>query len=404
MTYHCVPNFGAQLQTVSTVGFLKRSGHEPYVLHWYPQDLEDMYSTRVPESQAKIQMEFAETNLPLTAICRTEDDLVRVVDGLNLDGIVCGSDALFKFVPKRCRSYFLIKKWKRRKINVLSVEDLVENPFFGGFASRLQKKIPVVAYAVSSQNCPYRKMKRTEKKILGANLLNFSHISVRDEWTAGMVKFLLGGHENVEIAPDPVFAFNRNNYLPLPDKSELLACYGIPENYVLLSFNTRFATEEYVKDLASELERGGFCPVALSMPERLQSFDVAKCVDLPLNPLDWYALIAYSKGYVGERMHPIVVALHNSVPFFAFDEYGFVENRCWGIWTRFDVNSSKTYHILEKAGLLSNWVNYRNVDTLPTAEQVVCGIKNFDKAKCSAFAESCLEKYMQEMEKCLARI
>lgn len=52
------------------------------------------------------------------------------------------------------------------------------------------------------------------------------------------------------------------------------------------------------------------------MPENdfsLSSTDVT--ISIPLNPIDWYALIKYSKGYIGERMHPIVVSLHNSVPF-----------------------------------------------------------------------------------------
>lgn len=26
LTYHCVPNFGAQLQTISTVGYVKKNG------------------------------------------------------------------------------------------------------------------------------------------------------------------------------------------------------------------------------------------------------------------------------------------------------------------------------------------------------------------------------------------
>lgn len=39
-------------------------------------------------------------------------------------------------------------------------------------------------------------------------------------------------------------------------------------------------------------------------------------ITTPLPPLDWYALIKYAKGYIGENMHPIVVALHNAVPCF----------------------------------------------------------------------------------------
>ena len=45
LTYHCPPNFGAQLQAVSTVGYLRRVGHDVIVLNWYAKDLEEMYTS-----------------------------------------------------------------------------------------------------------------------------------------------------------------------------------------------------------------------------------------------------------------------------------------------------------------------------------------------------------------------
>ena len=42
LTYHCPPNFGAQLQAVSTVGYLRRVGHDVIVLNWYAKDLEEL--------------------------------------------------------------------------------------------------------------------------------------------------------------------------------------------------------------------------------------------------------------------------------------------------------------------------------------------------------------------------
>ena len=65
LTYHCVPNFGAQLQTISTVGYVKKMGHDPIVLHWYPQDLEDMYVERIPEIQVKEHLNFTNEVLPV---------------------------------------------------------------------------------------------------------------------------------------------------------------------------------------------------------------------------------------------------------------------------------------------------------------------------------------------------
>ena len=38
LTYHSVYNFGANLQVLSTVGYLKNNGFEPIVINWIPED------------------------------------------------------------------------------------------------------------------------------------------------------------------------------------------------------------------------------------------------------------------------------------------------------------------------------------------------------------------------------
>ena len=82
-----------------------------------------------------------------------------------------------------------------------------------------------------------------------------------------------------------------------------------------------------------------------------------KFLDLsfPISPIDWYYIIKYSQGYVGVLMHPIIVAIHNNIPFFSFDHYGvskflFFANKA----------TSKIYHILSQAGMLSNYYNLRS--------------------------------------------
>ncbi len=63
----------------------------------------------------------------------------------------------------------------------------------------------------------------------------------------------------------------------------------------------------------------------------------------PLSPLDWYALIKYSSGYVGQNMHPIIVALHNAIPLYSFDNYG--NKRFYKIIS--NKNSSKIFQLLK---------------------------------------------------------
>ena len=396
LTYHCVPNFGAQLQATSTVGFLKRMGHEPVVLNWYPQDLDNMYSIRIPQEQILCHKDYTEEILPITKICRSEKELVETIDSIGLDAIIVGSDALFKYIPYNNRKIFSKRYLRYIEKKVLSVERLEGNPFFGGFVTKLTRHIPVGAFSVSSQNCNYSDMGIQEKADMKNCMSNFCTISVRDEWTKDMVENILGV-SSIKVTPDPVFSFNQNCYVNIPSKTEILKRYGLTENYVLISFSTWYSSSEYIKSLAIEVERRGLLPVAFPMPEKLFAADVDKRIRLPLTPLDWYALIKYSRGYIGERMHPIVVCIHNSVPFYCFDEYGIYRSSWGGLRKKYVRDSSKTYHILYKAGLTEWMHSYKMCDSLPKPMDVVNKLLNFNTSKCQEFSVMYQKQYEYAM-------
>lgn len=398
LTYHCVPNFGAQLQATSTVGYLKRMGYEPVVLHWYPRDLEDMYSKRISQEQVVCHNVYTKEMLPITNVCRTEVELICEINRQNLDAIIVGSDALFKFVPEKNRRYFSKKKLRYVSQNILSVERLEENPFFGAFVRKIDKNIPVVAFSVSSQNCPYEDMNEYEKSLMRESLTNYGSITVRDEWTKVMIESITGKSE-IHITPDPVFSFNQNCYVRLLSKAEVLEKFHLQRKYMLISFGTKYNNEKYIKSLAYEVQKVGAQPVAFPMPEKLFSAGITNQVSLPLSPVDWYALIKYSSGYIGERMHPIVVCLHNVVPFFSFDEYGTYRKQKWGLVKKYIQESSKTYHILNKAGLTKWMHSYRLERKLPSPKEVIDKIEHFDVEKCKNFSEAYQGLYEMEMKR-----
>ena len=399
LTYHCVPNFGAQLQAISTVGYLRRLGHEPIVLHWYPQDLEEMYSKRIPAEQVQMQMQFAERNIPLTKLCRTEDDVIKEIEHLQLDAVFAGSDALFKYVPESDRIVFSKRRLRFVRKKIYSVEDL-GNVFQGGFLSKTSRKIKAVAFSVSSQNCPYFRMNENEKRVIKECMSNYSKISTRDEWTRDMVQAITG-KTDIDITPDPVFAFNQNNYLMLPEKSEILRRYSLPENYVLFSFWRNKLPKGYLQNMAKLFLQKGLAPIALPVPETLNNCGLDYTINLPLSPIDWYALIKYSKGYIGERMHPIVVALHNAVPFFNFDSYGTFKKSLWGLRKQYITDSSKTYHILKSAELDKYRYSYLDKSRLPCADEVVQMVMDFPVDYCKSFAEQQQQRYNFAMKKIL---
>jgi len=399
LTYHCQPNFGAQLQAISTVGYLRRMGHEVVVLNWYPSDLEAMYSRRVPEEQITCHNNFTQATLPISKKCQSEVELISEVEKLHLDVIIAGSDALFKYFPlnKRRRFSFRHLKYINNSYQPLSCELLEGNPFFGAFISKLKRPLPAIVYAVSSQNCPFSMMTRQEKNQMAKAMSNYKRISVRDSWTQQMVRTITK-RKDIRIFPDPVFSFTQNCYFPIPTKEEILQKYQLEANYVLFSFSGKRISSDYLDHLANEAAKKGLQPVAFPMPERLFSANVSKKISLPLSPIDWFALIKYSQGYIGERMHPIVVCLHNAIPFYSFDEYGIkAKEHFFSKQMVYQPTSSKTYLIVSEAGFLTNLFSYQGEKELPKAANVLENILSFDVSRCQEFANSKQKAYEQGM-------
>jgi len=401
LTYHCVPNFGAQLQTLSTVEYLRKHGFETVVLNWYPEDLEAMYKNRISHIQIKAHEQFASQLLPLTKRYFNEQDVINEVNNSDIDGVVVGSDALFKYKPYIKR--FCFSNGMIGKRQVLSVDCLKGNPFFGNFLSFNKCSVKGAAFSVSSQNCPYNSMTFVEKLLMKSALKNYSYISVRDKWTQKMIEEITGNHD-IEITPDPVFSFNQNCAKYISSKETILKKYNLPEKYVLLSFSNWYIEHDYINKVINELERKGFFPIYLPMPEG-STKDTKKSfhIDLPLDPIDWYSLIKYSCGYIGERMHPIVVCLHNCIPFFCFDEYG-IYRRKFLFSKRYVPESSKSYLIVKEAGLLENYYSYKTGSRLPDSDEVVKRLLQFDKDKCASFSELYQNKYEVCMQKVLDSI
>ena len=356
-----------------------------------------MYKNRVPQVQSDYHDAFTQDMLPLSDLCRTEEELCEEIKRLNLDGIIAGSDALFKYTPMKVRNN-LVRRLFRKVRGIVPVwDEMIGNPFFGHFLKSLDKKIPLCAFSVSSQNAPYMMMRSDEKKQMKEGIDEYSHITVRDEWTKQMVE-IVSGRKGILVTPDPVFSFNSNIYFSFPSRIEILKKFNLPENYVLLSFSKHYMKDDYIYKLSLALEQNGITPVAFPMPEGLRDFGLENRISLPLNPLDWFALIKYSRGYVGERMHPIVVALHNCVPFFCFDEYGTYNGILDRILGRHVLSSSKTYLILERAGLIDFMYSYHSKNNYPSALDVVEKLLYFDENKCALFSTEMMDLYTNSMK------
>ncbi|MFZ5940859.1 MAG: polysaccharide pyruvyl transferase family protein [Bacteroidota bacterium] len=392
ITYHSVYNFGANLQAYSTVCYLRNQGHEPVIINWVPLELEKGYNKGNPSQQAEAHRRFIEQRLPLTAICRNTEDVVRIIREEGIEAILTGSDAVLQH-----KTFLSRVRLSRKGITIKEKRSNVifPNPFWGSYIPMIDKGIPVSLMSASSQNMNFRVIRGTMRREIGKALLRFRRVTVRDDWTRDMVSYFTRGRVVPDITPDPVFAYNQNVRDQL-SREEITQKFGLPDNYVLFSFkNKGIVTGEWLRRCQEILEKEGKTGVLLTMPGGvIISEPPMKVIPPPLNPEEWYALIKYSSGYIGENMHPIVVSLHNAVPFFSFDDYGIVKFRYFT-----NEESSKIYNILSYAGFLANRTgtigrNYR----CPEPEKVLALVRDFDQEWCRRFSEKQLENYNKMMQ------
>jgi hypothetical protein len=394
LTYHSVYNFGANLQTYSTVGYLKNNGFEPIVINWIPEDLEARYDRTIPIEQAIAHKMFIKNFLPTTAICRNTSDIIQVIKKENINGIIVGSDAVLQHTT------FLSRFSLTRKGIILNKypgsDTLFPNPFWGSFIPFLEEKIPIIIMSASSQNTNFKYIRGKMKKKMNISLSYFNYITVRDDWTRRMVKYLTNGTIIPDITPDPVFAYNQN-IKEQYSREEILGRFNLPDNYLLISFRTEHCvTKSWLTLFDTIAKKNNLLCVGFPMPGGIK-FDnpFSSEIDLPLSPDEWYGLIRYSSGYIGENMHPIIVALHNNVPFYSFDTYGIVS-------CKFFVNekSSKIYDILLKAGFTKNRIcalgkGYK----CPMPEEVFGVINEFDFSNSHHFSLNQQDCYNLMMKK-----
>lgn len=394
LAYHSACNFGANLQVLSTIGYLRNKGYEPYVINYEAQDYADFYRKVTPTKVYTAFENFRNEYMPITRHCSSTEDIAKVIRGFGLQAVIIGSDAVAQHHTFWERLLFPT----RRVISVQSMtsDRLFPNPFWGTFTDYLQECIPMALLSASSQDSNYKYFSSTLKKQMWERLQKFAYISARDEWTKKMYYSISSGKLNVDVTPDPVFAFNQNCAEIIPTKEEILAKYNLPENYILLSFlNSRTVSLQWQHDFQLLAEQKGMACVALPFPQGMKFQHCLKYeIPSPLLPLDWYALIKYSQGYVGHNMHPIVVSLHNANPFFSFDNYGI--RKFNGLWS--DDYSSKIKHILNLAGLQDNRAScLRRSFVAPEPELVLSGLTGFATAKAQMFADGYLSLYEKMM-------
>ena len=389
LTYHWVSNFGANLQALSTYKYIENAGHKPIIINWIPEDLENSYENIVLTCQNEIHKQFALINyVNITDICRNSKDIANEIEKHEIKKVFIGSDAVFTNLPKLDR----YRLCKRGVVYIKPKSDSnFPNPFWGEFTSYLNESIDIFAISASAQNMQYKKILfKKEKDEYGNALKKFKNITVRDIWTKNMIQHVTHGEIIPNITPDPVFGFEQNVN---PQKIDYVQNkLGIKTKYVLFSAWSTIKDMEWVIKIEKIFEEKGIIVIGLPKTTmKIFKSPLKYNLEFPISPLEWYDAIKYSCGYIGELMHPILVSLHNSVPIFSFDTYGFSK------LGKLDVKSSKIYHILKKFDLLDNYYNKKYNKKLPSPELVAEKILLFDKNSCSYNANKMWNEYNNMM-------
>ena len=372
--------------------YFKNHGYDVKIIDWRPRDLSKQYAGSTPIKQAEAHETFYKCYFDLTETCHTDEDIVRVVEKESMDAIVIGSDAV-------CRHFPFLVRWRPSRTHVflkngLCSPDIFPNPYWGSFYSKLNRKIPMILMSVSSQGTLYQYVLCRERKRLSKAIDNFSYITVRDSWTQKVFEHFSYGKLLPDITPDPVLGFNMNVPQEIISRN-IIKRFNLPEKYIILSFKRKCTpSEDWTKRFLHYCNEKGISVISLPYPQEENSLKVDINIPLPIGPIEWYNIIRNSVGYVGNNMHPIIISIHNAVPFFSFDYYGYIRL----ITRKVRLDCSKIYDLCQKSDLLNYYSNIQRRNyQFPDPEIVFERIYNFDKVKALLLARKKLNDYKDFM-------
>lgn len=381
---HCIANnFGANLQALSTAMYLRKHGHNAIFFFW--DDYLKKRSTRMNQLQLEQHRNFLSSfGFELSQPCSTDDEFIKEIKKYNIHNIIIGSDAVFTYATKLDRYSF-----RKFKLTDVSEDRKFPNPFWVPFVSKIDQ-CRYFYLSPSCQSTNYRFIEKNVKNKMRNIMSESSFLCARDTCTKDMMKYILGGNVDIPITPDPVWGFT-SNVDKIPSKEEILLKYNLKQDYMLISFYDCPLSVEWLSTFQQLCKQDGIELYSLPMPQG--NFDSKlPQIKLPVNPLDWFSIIKYSKGYVGNNMHPVIVSMHNRVPFFSIDQHG------KRVWRFFFDKTSKVYDLLKRFGFQNQRVSVKNISKC-TPEMVYNNLIHFNVEKCDAVAVQMEMEYQQLMSK-----
>lgn len=390
-------NFGATLQGLSTFYYLKKAGYNPIFINYYSKKKDRIYTPLFDKNeQTSCFRTFVDEVITTqTPLCHNAEEINEQIEKYKIDAIIVGSDAVMQHHPFINR----IKYGGKRILRIIPQlpDTTFPNPFWG---VGINDSVKMALMSVSTQNSEYTSFSTTTKDNMYSALKRFTYYSVRDTWSKKVLAYVSGGKlsEQILITPDPVFNFNDNVGHMIFSKKDMLDKFNIPEKYTLISLHEQSLSYKQLIDLKRLLAENEISCVAL--PTQFGTnfrhpFDYS--IPSPLTPLEWYSLIKYSSGYVGNNMHPIVVALHNSVPCYSIDIWGNTDF----FGKKKKDGSSKVLHIMSEFGVANNIANVNKGKCNVNPLEIVSKLLSFPTEEVAKVAEKKRLDYNKMMKEIL---
>lgn len=383
---HCVArNYGANLQALSTAIHLKEKGYNPIFLKW------DAYINEIEnKKQSALHENFLHKyGFIVTDTCFTDDDFISEIEKYEIRNIIVGSDCVLTMGGKSIIP-FTFKNGKIVKKEIL-MDYSFPNPFWLEYIKD-RRDIGKFLLSGSSGTSNIRNISSDIRLQMKYLLEKYDFISVRDKFTLRTLKDGINIENSIILSPDPVFGFN-DNLDVFPSESSIREKFNLPKKYVIVSFYEKNIPDaSWFEKLQKELLKFELELVYLPMPQGGRADGIKRAIELPLDPMDWYSIIKYSKGYIGNNMHPIIVSIHNIVPFFSIDIHG--KNYAKGK-IQLTKNSKET-QLLTQLGLIKYHTSQMLYKFYPISK-IVENIVRFDYTQCAHASAEMKKKFNETM-------
>jgi hypothetical protein len=320
LTHHWVPNFGANLQALSTFHFLKKMGHEPVVLNYRPYLKEEKEYRDIDPRQLLLHEECCDTFLKQSRVLRDKDEISAFCSEARFDAIIAGSDIVIRL---------------RRSGDT---EDMTfPNPFWLTWAHSLNPRPRLGFLAASAGGSYYWLLPKLTRKAIADAVSHVDYVSVRDRWSQFMLRWATKGRLDPSMCPDPVSVLNKVFEVPKSFSEEPVT---LRKKYVLMNCSHRHFSARWIHNFVEICHHQGLQVFSLPWPQAESRLRVDRTLHLPMHPLAWYSWIKNAAGIVAMRFHPVVCSIFNNVPFVSIDVSAPIHLRCFAIR-----RASKAYDI-----------------------------------------------------------